>query len=135
MAVIEEFRANGGAVDEAAGGFFKGKPLLILHHEGAKTGKRRMNPLVYADHDGTYVVAASRGGAPTHPDWLFNVRANPNVTVELGTETFPATATVVADGPRRDELYAKLIAIMGQFADYETKTDRTIPVVVLERTG
>ena len=127
--VIEDFRANNGAV----GGFFAGKPVLILHNTGAKTGKQRLNPLVYATHDDRHVVAASKGGAPTHPDWFFNVRANPDVTVEVGTETFPAKATIIEDGPVRDELYAKLVAIMGQFAEYETKTDRRIPVVVLER--
>ncbi len=127
--VIEEFRANNGAV----GGFFAGKPILILHTTGAKTGKRRLNPLVYATHDDRLVVVASKGGAPTHPDWLFNVRANPDVTVEVGTERFPAKAAIIEDGAVRDELYAKLVAIMDQFAEYETKTDRRIPVVLLER--
>ena len=133
--VIEDFRANGGAVDRAAGGFFEGKPVLILHNTGAKTGKLRLNPLVYATHDGSYVVAASKGGAPNDPHWLLNVRANPDVTVEVGTEQFPATATIVEDGPLRDELYAKLVAIMDQFGQYETMTDRRIPVVVLDRAG
>lgn len=132
--VIDEFRANNGAVDVAMGGFFAGKPVLILHNTGARTGKLRLNPLVYATHESGYVVAATKGGAPTHPDWFFNVRANPDVTVEVGTEEFPAKATIVEDGPYRDELYAKLVAIMDQFADYETKTDRRIPVIVLERT-
>ncbi len=127
--VIEDFRANNGAV----GGFFTGKPVLILHTTGAKTGKKRLNPLVYATHEDRYVIVASKGGAPTHPDWFFNVRANPDVTLEVGTERFPAKATIIEDGPVRDELYAELVAIMGQFAEYETKTDRRIPVVVLER--
>jgi deazaflavin-dependent oxidoreductase (nitroreductase family) len=127
--VIEDFRANNGAV----GGFFAGKPVLILHTTGAKTGKQRLNPLVYATHDDRLVVVASKGGAPTHPDWFFNVRANPDVTVEVGTERFPAKATIIEDGTVRDELYAKLVEIMGQFAEYETKTDRRIPVVLLER--
>ena len=131
--VIEEFRTNGGAVDRAMDGFFEDKPLLILRHTGAKTGKLRINPLVYALHDGSYVVAATKGGAPNHPHWFLNVRANPDVIVEVGTERFPAKATIVSDGPLRDELYAKLVAIMGQFADYEKMTDRSIPVVVLDR--
>ena len=131
--VIVDFRSNDGAVDVAAGGFFKGRPVLILHNTGAKTGKLRLNPLVYATHEGSYVVVASKGGAPNHPHWYLNVRANPDVTVEVGTEAFPARATIVEDGPLRDELYAKLVAIMDQFADYETKTDRRIPVVVLDR--
>lgn len=130
--VIDDFRSNDGAVDKAMGGFFAGKPVLILHNTGAKSGKRRLNPLVYASHDGCFVVAATKGGAPNHPDWYFNVRANPEVIVELGTDTIAARATIVDDGPHRDELYAKLIAIMGQFSEYETKTDRRIPVIVLE---
>ena len=131
--VIEDFRANDGAVDAAVGGFFEGKPVLILHNTGAKTGKQRLNPLVYATHDGSYVVVASKGGAPDHPHWFLNVRANPDVTVEVGTEKFPAKATIVEDGPHRDELYSKLVAIMGQFAEYETMTDRRIPVIRLDR--
>ena len=132
--VIEDFRANGGAVDSAMGGFFKGKPVLILHNTGAKTGQHRVNPLVYATHGSSYIVAATKGGSPAHPHWYLNVQANPDVSVEVGTEEFPARATVVEDGPLRDELYAKLVAIMDQFAEYETKTERRIPVVVLDRT-
>lgn len=133
--VIDDFRANDGGVDVAAGGFFAGKPVLILHNTGAKTGKQRLNPLVYATHDDSYVIAASKGGSPNHPHWFLNVRANPDVTVEVGTERFPAKATIVEDGPQRDELYAKLVAILDQFADYETMTDRRIPVVVLDRAN
>lgn len=134
--VIEDFRANDGAVDVAAGGFFEGKPVLILHNAGAKTGKLRVNPLVYATHDGRYVVAATKGGAPNHPHWFLNVRANPAVTVEVGAEQFPAKATIVEDGPLRYELYAKLVAIMpDQFGRYEAMTDRRIPVVVLDRAN
>ena len=131
--VIEDFRANNGAVDGAMGGFFAGKPVLILHNTGAKTGKQRLTPLVYATHDGRYVVAATKGGSPNHPHWFLNVRAHPEVVVEVGTERFPAKATIIGDGPYRDELYAKLVATMDQFAEYETKTDRRIPVIVLER--
>jgi deazaflavin-dependent oxidoreductase (nitroreductase family) len=132
--VIEDFRSNDGAVDVAAGGFFKGKPVLILHNTGAKTAKLRLNPLVYATHEGSYVVAATKGGSPNHPHWYLNVRANPEVTVEVGTETFPARATLIESGPLRDELYAKLVAIMpDQFGKYETITERVIPVVLLDR--
>ena len=132
--VIDDFRANGGVVDNAVGGFFRGRPVLILHHTGAKTGQERLNPLVYATDGDSYLVAGSKGGAPSDPHWLLNVRANPNVTVEVGVEEFPATATIIDDGPRRDELYARLVAVMDQFADYETMTERSIPIVVLERT-
>jgi deazaflavin-dependent oxidoreductase (nitroreductase family) len=133
--VIEDFRANRGLVDNAVGGFFKDKPVLILHHTGAKTGRERLNPLVYATDGDSYLVAGSKGGAPSDPHWLLNIRANPDVTVEVGVDEFPATATVIDDGPRRDELYTKLVAVMDQFAEYETMTDRRIPIVVLERTG
>jgi deazaflavin-dependent oxidoreductase (nitroreductase family) len=133
--VIEDFRANDGVVDNAVGGFFRGRPVLILHHTGAKTGQERLNPLVYATDGDSYLVAGSKGGAPSDPHWLLNVRANPDVTVEVGVEQFPATATIIDDGPRREELYAKLVAVMDQFADYETMTERRIPIVVLERTG
>jgi deazaflavin-dependent oxidoreductase (nitroreductase family) len=133
--VIEEFRANGGAVDQAMGGFFKGKPLLLLHHTGAKTGQPRINPLVYATHEGTYVVAATKGGSAHHPHWLLNVRANPDVKVEVGTKDFDAKATVVEAGALRDELYAKFVAIMPeQYAQYEAMTDRRIPVVLIDPT-
>jgi deazaflavin-dependent oxidoreductase (nitroreductase family) len=93
----------------------------------------RLNPLVYATDGDSYVVAGSKGGAPSDPHWLLDARANPDVTLEVGVEEFPATATVIDDGPRRDELYAKLVAVADQFADYETMTDRCIPIVVLER--
>ena len=132
--VIDDFRANGGVVDNAAGGYFKDKSVLILHHTGAKTGQQRLNPLVYATDGDSYLVAGSKGGAPSDPHWLFNVRANPDVTVEVGVEEFSATATVIDDGPRRDQLYAKLVAVADQFAEYERMTDRRIPIVVLERT-
>ena len=108
--------------------------MLILHNIGAKTAQEPLNPLVYANDGGSYVVAASKGGGPNHPHWLLNVRVNPAVTVEVGADEFPATATVIDDGPRRDELYAKLVAITDQFAEYERMTDRRIPIVVLEPT-
>ena len=132
--VIEDFRANDGAVDHALDGFFAGTTVLILHTTGVKTGNQRLNPLVYAPHDGSYVVAASKGGAPNHPHWYINLRANPDVILEVGTERFPARATIVENGDQRDELYAKLVSVMPeQFSAYETMTDRRIPVVVLDR--
>lgn len=132
--VIEDFRANGGVVNNAVGGFFNDKSVLILHNTGAKTGQQRLNPLVYATDGDSYLVAGSKGGAPSDPHWLLNVRANPDVTVEVGVEEFSATAAVIDDGPRRDELYANLVAVADQFAEYERMTDRRIPIVVLERT-
>ena len=127
--VVEEFRANEGKV----GGMFEGKPLLLLTHTGAKSGTERVTPLVYARDDEKYVLAASLGGAPNNPAWFHNLVANPKVTVEIGTEKFTATATVVPERAERDRLYAKLIEISEGFAEYETKTTRLIPVFVLER--
>ncbi len=114
---------------------FAGKPVLILHNTGARSGQTRLNPLVYATDDDRYVVAASKGGAPHDPHWLLNVRANPDVVIEVGSDRFPATATIIDQGPERDDLYQRLVAITDQFAEYERMADRTIPVVVLERTA
>lgn len=126
--MIEEFRANGGKL----GGGFEGAPLLLLHTTGAKSGKERVNPLAYQPDGDRYVVFASKGGAPTNPDWFHNLRANPQVTVEVGAERFPATARV-AEGEEHERLWSRQKALMPGFADYEQKTTRVIPVVVLER--
>lgn len=128
-AVIAEFRANAGKV----GGYFEGANMLILHTVGAKSGQPRVNPLVYAKDGDRMIVAASKGGADTNPDWYHNLRADPAATVEVGAEQFPVRVTLVTEDPQRAELYAKLVAHRSGFAEYETKTTRKIPVVVLER--
>lgn len=125
--IIEEFRANGGIV----GGPFEGATLLLLHTKGAKTGKDRIHPLVYQAHDDDVVVFASYAGAPANPAWFHNLVANPEVTVEIGTETVPKRARV-AEGDERDVLWERQKQQMPGFADYEQKTTRQIPVVVLE---
>ncbi|MEV0357512.1 nitroreductase family deazaflavin-dependent oxidoreductase [Nocardia sp. NPDC050697] len=127
--IIAEFRANQGRV----GGPFAGGELLLLTTTGAKSGAPRVSPLALARDGERLVIAASKAGADTNPDWYHNVKANPEVTVELGTETFTAIATPVTGGPERDRLYGKLVERMPGFAEYETKTERVIPVVVLER--
>ncbi|WP_206785123.1 nitroreductase family deazaflavin-dependent oxidoreductase [Amycolatopsis sp. MtRt-6] len=127
--VVEEFRANGGKV----GNYFEGKNVLLLTTIGAKSGAERLSPLVYTKDGDRYVVAASMGGAPKNPAWYHNLVANPKVTVEVGSEKFEATATVIADRAERDRLYAGMVAHAEGFADYEKKTDRLIPIVVLER--
>ncbi|MEU4246903.1 nitroreductase family deazaflavin-dependent oxidoreductase [Amycolatopsis sp. NPDC026612] len=127
--VAAEFRANEGKV----GGMFEGKNVLLLTTIGAKSGAERLSPLVYTRDGDRYVIAASMGGAPKNPAWYHNLVANPKVTVEVGTETFEATATVIADRAERDRLYAGMVAHAEGFADYEKKTDRLIPIVVLER--
>jgi deazaflavin-dependent oxidoreductase (nitroreductase family) len=128
--LIEEFRTNGGNV----GGMFAGAPLLLLTTVGAKSGQPRVAPLAYTTDNGRLVVIASKGGAPTHPDWFHNLRANPDVTVEVGTETFPARATIPA-GAERQRLFDQMAAQMPNFAEYQRNTARQIPVVVLERAG
>ena len=125
--VIEEFRANEGRV----GGNFAGAPMVLLHTTGARTGEERVNPLMYLPDGDRVVVFASKGGAPDNPDWYHNLVANPDVTIELGTETRPATARVAGPG-ERDTLYAEQAKRYPQFAEYERRTTRKIPVVVLE---
>jgi len=128
--VIDEFRTSGGT----AGGVFTGKPLVVVHHIGAKSGKARVSPLVPLLEDGRIFVFASKGGSDSNPDWYGNLVANPNVTVELGTQTFPATARTLV-GEERDEIYAKLSAVEPQFGEYQRMTTRIIPVVELVRTA
>ncbi|MGH9169735.1 MAG: nitroreductase family deazaflavin-dependent oxidoreductase [Acidimicrobiales bacterium] len=129
--VIEEFRANEGRV----GGNFEGAPVLLLTTMGAKSGLKRVNPMMYLRLDeagDTVYVFASKAGAPTSPDWYHNLVANPSVTVEIGTGTFEATASVVT-GEERDRIYAEQATRYPGFADYQEKTDRLIPVVALRR--
>jgi deazaflavin-dependent oxidoreductase (nitroreductase family) len=123
---IQEFRANGGKV----GGYFAGKSLLLLHTIGAKSGQERINPVATVFDCGRYIIIASKGGAPTNPDWYYNILANPNVSIEVGTDQFEAHATVASE-PERSQLYAKMVEMMPGFADYEKKTTRVIPVIVL----
>ncbi|MEY2477229.1 MAG: hypothetical protein QOG87_2544 [Actinomycetota bacterium] len=126
--IIDEFRANEGRV----GGPFVGAPMLLLHHAGAKTGTERVNPLVYLPDGDDYVVFASKGGAPTNPDWYHNLLANPETAAEVGTETVPVKARE-ADGEERERLWEAIKRERPGFADYERKTSRRIPAVVLER--
>jgi deazaflavin-dependent oxidoreductase (nitroreductase family) len=124
--IIEEFRANGGKV----GGGFEGKPLLLLHTKGAKSGEERVNPVAYTKDEDKLVVIASKGGAPTNPDWYYNIVANPLVTVEVGTEKLQAQATLATE-PDRSRLYDQMAEVMPGFNDYKLKTTRDIPVIIL----
>jgi deazaflavin-dependent oxidoreductase (nitroreductase family) len=125
--IIDEFRANQGRV----GGPFEGAPLLLLHTTGARTGQERVNPVMYRDLGGPVAVFASKAGAPTHPDWYRNLTANPEVTAEIGTETRHFRARTAADD-EREPIWNQHKKDYPGFADYETKTDRTIPVVILD---
>jgi deazaflavin-dependent oxidoreductase (nitroreductase family) len=127
--VIEEFRANGGKVAS-----FASQPLLLLTHRGAKTGTRRTNPLAYFRDGDDYVIVASKGGAETDPDWYHNLLAEPSATIEVGTEQFDVTARP-ADEHERERLWAMITSANPAFADYEQKTTRTIPVVILSPTN
>jgi len=127
--IIEEFRANDGKV----GGMFEGTPILLLHHTGAKTGKVRVNPLAYQANGDRLIVFASKGGAPTNPDWFHNLKANPRATVEVGTETRDVRARV-AEGEERERSWRRQKEMNPGFGEYEKKTTRKIPVVILEPT-
>jgi deazaflavin-dependent oxidoreductase (nitroreductase family) len=124
--IIEEFRANEGRV----GDMFEGMPLLLLHHTGAKSGKSRINPLAYQGDAGRYVVFASKAGSPTNPDWYYNLKAHPHVTIEVGTDTIEVLAGEAA-GEERERLYRTQAERIPQFAEYEQKAGRVIPVMVL----
>ena len=125
--IIDEFRANDGKV----GGRFEGKTLLLLHTTGAKSGKKRVNPVAYVRDGERYVVIASKGGAPTNPGWYYNILAHPRLTVEVGTETFQVDAKV-AEEPERSRLYNKMVEMLPAFDDYRRKTERVIPVIKLK---
>jgi deazaflavin-dependent oxidoreductase (nitroreductase family) len=126
-AVIAEFRANAGKVKA-----FAEQPLLLLTHRGARTGIERTNPVAYFPDDDRYVIVASKGGAPTSPDWYHNLVANPRATIEVGTERFDVIARV-AEGDERDRLWTMITARNHWFGVYQQKTARTIPVLVLQR--
>jgi deazaflavin-dependent oxidoreductase (nitroreductase family) len=128
--VIDEFRANDGRV----GGPFQGAPMVLLHTTGARSGQERITPLVYRPVNGDIAVFASKGGSPDHPAWYLNLVAKPEVTVEVGGETYPVTARV-AEGDERERIWEEQKRAMPNFAEYEQKTTRVIPVVVLERAG
>jgi deazaflavin-dependent oxidoreductase (nitroreductase family) len=127
--IIEEFRANQGRV----GGPFEGSPLLLLHHSGAKSGKSRVNPLAYLSDGGRYVVFASKGGAPTNPDWYHNLKAHPNMTIEVGTDTIDVVASE-ATGEERERLFGIQAERVPQFGEYQQDIERLIPVMVLTPT-
>jgi deazaflavin-dependent oxidoreductase (nitroreductase family) len=125
--IVEEFRANEGRV----GGNFEGAPLLLLHHTGAKTGTAYVNPLVYLPDGERYIIFASKAGAPTNPDWYHNLKAHPDVQIEVGTDTISVRVSEV-EGEERDRLFAAQEARMPTFSEYVEKAGaRKIPVIAL----
>ena len=127
--IIDEFRKNDGIV----GGQFAGARLLLLSTTGAKTGLARVNPLAYIADGDRHVIIASYAGAPNNPPWYYNLLANPEVSVEVGSERFTAR-TEVLNEPERTELFARMVEMMPVFSEYQSKTTRVIPVVALTRS-
>ena len=126
--IIKEFRDNDGLV----GGRFKTMRLLLLHTTGAKTGEERVIPLATREIEGNQIIIASNGGSPNHPDWFYNLKANPEVTVELGSETYQAKA-IIAEEPKRSDLYDQMADRYPFFNEYQARAERQIPVIRLER--
>jgi deazaflavin-dependent oxidoreductase (nitroreductase family) len=126
---VAEFRANGGRL----GGPLTGTPVLLLHHVGARTGTRRVTPLAYSCHGDRLVIVASNGGAPTNPAWLHNLRAHPDIAVEIGTDTVPVHAAEPS-GHGRDALWDEVTARYPDLSHFRAKTARSIPLITLQRT-
>jgi deazaflavin-dependent oxidoreductase (nitroreductase family) len=126
QAIIDEFRANSGKVGRG----FAGKTLLLLHTIGAKSGQERINPVAYVADGDRLVIIASKAGAPTNPDWYYNILAHPLVTVEVGVEQFQAHAAIASE-PERTRLFNQMVEMMPGFAEYQRKTTRVIPVITL----
>ena len=128
--IMAEFHDNAGKV----GGPFAGADVLILTTTGAKSGQTRWNPLVYTKDGDRFIIVASKGGAPTSPDWYHNLVAHPSAVIEVGSDVISVEASM-ASGAERERLYAQHAARMPQFLEYAKNTTRTIPVVVLTRKG
>ena len=127
--IIEEFRAHGGHV----GGPWAGTTMILIHHIGARSGIERTTPLAYSPQGrGGYAVVASNGGSPTHPDWYYNLKANPRIRVEVGAETFWVLAEELDDSARAG-LWPKLIAEYPAVGEFQARTGRQIPVFMLTR--
>ncbi len=126
--IIAEFRANGGR----CGGPFEGNPMLLVTMTGARSGRQLTNPLTYHQLDGDYIVFASAGGHPRHPSWYYNITANPEVTLEVGTETFAAVATELS-GDERTRAFDAMSGAMPRFGDYQASVEREIPVIRFRR--
>ncbi|MEX0834235.1 MAG: nitroreductase family deazaflavin-dependent oxidoreductase [Actinomycetota bacterium] len=126
--VIKEFRARGGEV----GGPFEGRPLLLLTTKGRRTGRDHTVPVMYRREGDNIYVFASKGGAPSHPDWYRNLEENPRVVVEMGNDRFEADAYPISSREERDQVFARQAEEYPQFGEYQAGTERIIPVVVLK---
>ena len=126
--IVEEFRTNAGVV----GGPFEGRPLLLLHTTGAKSGQPRLAPLAYFEVDGKLIIIGSKAGADTNPDWVHNLRANAAAHIEVGTDAYDVVAREMSL-QERDEAYSKVVAVAPGFGEYQSKTSRVIPLFELTR--
>jgi deazaflavin-dependent oxidoreductase (nitroreductase family) len=127
--IIEEFRANGGRI----GGSFAGTTMILVHHIGARSGIERVTPLACSPQgDGRFAIVASNGGSPAHPDWYYNLKANPRINVEIGTQTFTVLAEELGDTARAG-LWPKLVAEAPAIGEHQAKTTRRIPLFMLTR--
>ena len=126
--IVEEFRTNAGVV----GGPFEGRPLLLLHTTGAKSGQPRLAPLAYFNVDGKLIIIGSKAGADTNPDWVHNLRANPAAHIEIGTDAYDVVAREFSR-EERDEAYPKVVVEAPGFGEYQEKTSRVIPLFELTR--
>jgi deazaflavin-dependent oxidoreductase (nitroreductase family) len=127
--IITAFRANGGIMTS---GPFANGDLLLLTTTGAKSGQPRTNPLVYFKDGDRIIIVASKAGAPTNPDWYYNLVAHSLVTIEVGTEAYQVQASI-AEGAERERLYAAIVAQSPGFGEYQRKTTRQIPIIILTR--
>jgi deazaflavin-dependent oxidoreductase (nitroreductase family) len=128
--LIEDFRANNGTVTIEP---FAGGPIVLVHHVGAKSGVERVSPLAYTLDGDDVIIIASKGGSPENPAWYHNLRVHPDTTIELGPDTIEVTAEPLTEGAERERLFKKMADKFDNFYEYQKKTDRLIPVVVLHR--
>ena len=126
--IVDEFRSNGGKV----GGQFEGATLLLLTTTGAKSGQPRLAPLAYLTVDDKMIIIGSKAGADTNPDWVHNLRANPRVHIEVGTDAYDVVARELPTA-ERDEVYPKIVAVAPGFGEYQSKTSRVIPLFELQK--
>ncbi len=125
---VEKIEGSGGT----EGNELRGMPVIVLTTKGAKSGKLRKNPLMRVEHDGDYVAVASKGGAPENPVWYHNVKADPHVELRDATEVSDRTAREL-EGEEYDAWWPRAVAAYPDYADYQTKTDRKIPLFILEK--
>ena len=128
--ITDEFRATDGK----PGGPYTGRPILLLHDIGARSGVTRVHPLAYLPVGDSFAIFASKGGGPTNPDWYHNLVAHPGVSIEVGTETIAVKARV-AQGEERERIWTRQKELYSNFAEYETRTTRQIPVIILDRVS